>query len=76
MEPTLSQDMSKIDVSITPRETEVLKLISFGYSTSDIARYLYISMETVRSHRKHLLQKIGANNTALLVRRSLEFGLL
>lgn len=67
---------SKKELSITPRETEVLNLISLGYSTSDISRYLYISIETVRSHRKSLLQKFGANNTALLVRMSLEVGLI
>jgi DNA-binding CsgD family transcriptional regulator len=76
METTLDHHISTKDFSITPRETEVLNLISFGYSTSDIAQYLYISMETVRTHRKNLLQKFGAKNTALLVRLSFELGLI
>jgi DNA-binding CsgD family transcriptional regulator len=76
MQTGLNQDISTNNLTITNRETEVLNLISFGYTNSAIARHLFISMETVRSHRKNLLQKFGANNTALLVRRSLEFGLI
>ncbi len=62
--------------SVTDREIEVLNLISYGLSTHDIASNLYISFETVKSHRKNLLQKIGANNVAALVRRGLESGLI
>ena len=61
---------------ITSREFEVLQLITFGFSTEEIARLLYISKETVKSHRRNLLQKVGAKNTALLVRRAFEFGLV
>ena len=62
--------------SVTDREIEVLNLISYGLSTNDIATNLYISFETVKSHRKNLLQKIGVNNVAALVRRGLEYGLI
>jgi len=49
------------------REIEILGLIMQGYTTNAIARRLFISYETVRSHRKHILQKTGAKNTAALV---------
>jgi len=49
------------------REIEILGLIMQGYTTIAIARKLFISYETVRSHRKHILQKTGAKNTAALV---------
>lgn len=62
--------------SVTDREIEVLNLISYGLSSHDIAANLYISFETVKSHRKNLLQKIGVNNVAALVRRGLEQGLI
>ncbi len=68
--------MITVNRPITAREIEILHLISYGFSTKDIASSLYISCETVKSHRRKLLQKIGAHNTALLVRRGFEFGLI
>lgn len=49
------------------REIEVLGLIMQGYTNEAIAKKLFISFETVRSHRKHILQKTGAKNTAALI---------
>jgi DNA-binding CsgD family transcriptional regulator len=49
------------------REIEVLDLIMQGYTNEDIAEKLFISYETVRSHRKHILHKTGAKNTAALI---------
>ena len=65
-----------IQHSVSPRELEVLNMISFGYSTKDIAGNLFISNETVRTHRKHLLRKFSANNMAALVRKALECGVI
>ncbi|MEM7657731.1 MAG: response regulator transcription factor [Bacteroidota bacterium] len=61
---------------ITRREKEVLRLIVDGKSSNEIGEQLHISLKTVESHRAHLLEKLGANNTASLVRISLEKGLL
>ncbi len=49
------------------REIEVLRLIMQGYTTKAIAGKLFISFETVKSHRKKILAKTGAKNTALLI---------
>ena len=49
------------------REIEILGLIMQGFTNNAIARKLFISYETVRSHRKHILQKTGAKNTAALI---------
>ena len=74
---THRMDHHKINKSqVTNREIEVLNLISLGFSTGDIATVLYISYETVKTHRKHLLQKMSANNVAALVRRGCEYGLI
>ena len=54
------------------RETQVLKLIAFEYSTNEIADQLFISPHTVISHRRQLLTKMSARNTAGLVRRAFE----
>ena len=49
------------------REIEVLGLIMLGYTNQQIAEKLFISFETVRSHRKNILEKTGAKNTAALI---------
>ena len=49
------------------REIEVLGLIMQGLTNHEIAEKLCISFETVRSHRKNILEKTGAKNTAALI---------
>ncbi len=53
---------------ITRREKEVLELIADGMTNNKIAELLFISSTTVDTHRKNLLSKLGAKNTASLVR--------
>ncbi len=61
---------------LTPRETEVLKLISNGSTTSEIASQIGLSINTIETHRRNMLSKLGLKNTAQLVRYSVERGLL
>lgn len=61
---------------ISYREQEVLNLIAYEYSTKMIAQELYISEHTVITHRKHLLAKLEVKNTAGLIRRAFEVGLM
>lgn len=61
---------------ISNREIEVLELISKAASSPQIAQRLYISLETVKSHRKNLKYKLGARNSAETVRRGFELGFL
>ena len=61
---------------ITKREIEVLDLISKGFTSKEIADLLYISPETVMTHRTHLLNKMRVKNTALMIRKGFETGLL
>lgn len=61
---------------ISRREKQVLQLIVDEYTTSEIAGKLFISFGTVETHRRNLLIKLGARNTAGLVRVALEYGLL
>lgn len=49
------------------REIEVLGLIMQGFTNNEIADKLFVSYETVKSHRKHILLKTGAKNTAALI---------
>jgi DNA-binding CsgD family transcriptional regulator len=62
--------------SISQREQQVLELIAFEKTSKEIASDLYISDHTVLSHRKNLLEKLDVKNTAGLVRRAFELGLL
>lgn len=49
-------------VSLTPRQTEVLKLLEAGCSTREIAQRLYISEVTVRNHVESLLRKLEVHS--------------
>ena len=52
----------------TIREKEVLNYISLGFSSKQIAERLYISINTVANHRRNMLHKKGASNSAELVK--------
>jgi DNA-binding NarL/FixJ family response regulator len=64
------------DIPISPREIEVLKLIAQEFSNSEIAEKLFISIRTVDTHRRNLLEKLGAKNTAGLVKFAIQKGLV
>lgn len=57
---------------ITKREKEILQLIVDGYTSSEIAKLLFISPRTVETHRANLMNKFKLKNTAALVRFALE----
>lgn len=52
---------------LTPRELEILKLISIGKSTKEISRFLFISERTVETHRKNINRKTGSGSAAELI---------
>jgi len=53
---------------ITRREKEVLELIAAGCTNAEIAERLFVSVSTIDTHRKNLLEKFNVRNTASLVR--------
>jgi PAS domain S-box-containing protein len=53
--------------SLTTREREVITLIAMGRETNEIAEQLHISSETVRSHVRNAMSKLGARTRAQLV---------
>ncbi len=57
---------------LTRREKEVLALVADGLTTLEIAQKLYISETTVNSHRRSLLDKSKAKNTAALIRYAID----
>jgi DNA-binding NarL/FixJ family response regulator len=54
--------------TLTPRETEVVKLIAEAYSTKEIAQLLVISPKTVERHRANILEKLGLRDRVELTR--------
>lgn len=61
---------------LTSREKEVLYWISEGLTTSAMAAKLFISVQTVESHRYNLLQKFQVPNAVVLVKKAMELGLI
>jgi RNA polymerase sigma factor (sigma-70 family) len=51
-----------IDVPLTPRETQVLRLVAMGLSNQEIANSLEISIETVKEHVQNLLRKLSVGD--------------
>lgn len=65
-----------MDTKISDREKEILRLVAYEKTTKEIADQLYISCHTAVSHRKNIMQKLDVKNTAGMVRRGFELGLL
>jgi len=61
---------------LTPRQLEVLTLISEGSSTKLIARALNISIKTVESHRSQLMERLNIHDVAGLTRYAIKKGLV
>ena len=62
--------------TITPRQREVLELISRGLTMKEIASQLNISTRTAESHKYEMMQTLGVESTAELIRYSLRLGLI
>lgn len=63
-------------VSLSPREREVLAKLAQGATTAEVATTLVISPSTVKTHIHHILEKLGASNRAEAVGRAMAMGLL
>jgi len=61
-----------VDIDLTHREIEILKLICKEYTNKEIADKLRISSRTVEGHRKSILEKIDCKNTAGMVIYAIE----
>lgn len=85
---TLNQDKEYIQIDpyeqeektktpeLSKREMEILPYIANGHSSKRIADQLFISVDTVRAHRKNILRKTNTNSSNVLIKKCLEWGLL
>jgi len=71
----MSDDSSGPEEPLSPREQEVLKLISEAHTNREIAGILVLSEKTVESHRANLLRKLGMRDRVELVRYAIRRGL-
>ena len=60
---------------LTPRQREILQLVTEGHSTKDIARRLDLSVKTVEAHRSELMERLDIHDLPGLVRFAIRHGL-
>ena len=73
---TVTKPVGKRSEGLTPRQKEILKLVSQGNTNRDIARRLTISVRTVEVHRFNLMRRLKVRNVAQLLRQALQDGFL
>lgn len=61
---------------LSPREIEILRFLGQGYTNPQISELLYISRQTVETHRKNLKAKLGIKSFHALIKYALAFGLI
>ena len=61
---------------LTPRQRDILRLVSVGHTNREIAEVLEISVRTVEVHRFNLMRRLNVRNVAQLLRRALQLSLL
>jgi LuxR family maltose regulon positive regulatory protein len=66
---------SAVAESLSPRESDILRLIAEGLSNKEIAKNLAIGPETVKSHIKHIFIKLKVERRAQAVSRAQILGL-
>lgn len=69
---SLSPSSSINEVTLTRREKDILQLMSEGYSTKEIGDRLFVSVNTVETHRKNMFLKTGLRNMAHLIKWAFE----
>ncbi|MFV8326368.1 response regulator [Flavobacterium sp. ZS1P14] len=74
--PKLNKNELDTNSILTGRELEIIILISLEYSGKEISEQLFISVNTVETHRKNIMKKLDAKNTISLVKYALKNNLI
>lgn len=61
---------------ITAREKEILRFLARDFTSKELAKQLYISIETVHTHRKNLSRKLGVKTGAGLIGKGYQLGII
>jgi DNA-binding NarL/FixJ family response regulator len=70
------RDEFVVKMRLTIREREIIKLVGLGKSSTVISEQLFLSLHTVRTHKKNIMKKLGLNTTPELVRYAMENNLV
>jgi two-component system, NarL family, response regulator NreC len=71
---TTSMPVAAADDPLSEREREVLRLLALGHTNQEIANQLFISVRTAETHRARMMQKLGLQTRAEIVRYALGAG--
>jgi DNA-binding NarL/FixJ family response regulator len=74
--PAYVKKISCEGLTVSEREVEIIKHIALGLSNKQIADKLYLSLHTINTHRKNIMQKLHVNNTAGVVMFAVKNNLL
>ncbi|MDR7372160.1 response regulator transcription factor [Flavobacterium aquidurense] len=74
--PKLNKNIYIENPVLSPREIEIITLISLEYSGKEISEQLFISTNTVETHRKNIMKKLQTKNTIGLVKYALKNNLI
>ena len=72
----MNREPPHVDVGLSPRESEILALLSDGLGQAEIARKLVVSPKTVGTHIQHILGKLGVHSRAQAVAEAYRLGLV
>jgi DNA-binding CsgD family transcriptional regulator len=61
------EDLLKIGSVLSRRELEIIKLIALGLSSKEIAQKIFLSVNTVNTHRKNITKKTGMNTPEVII---------
>lgn len=70
------QPETPVQQQISERELEVLECLALGQTTSQIASKLFISENTVKTHVRHILEKLEASNRTEAVGKAIQLGII
>lgn len=70
-----TSESNRIYKELSDREREVLQLIAEGRSTKEIASRLFVSVKTVETHRRNIMQTLGVESVAELTKYAVRAGL-
>lgn len=74
--PKLNKSLNQEDNILSARELEIITLISLEYSGKEISEQLFISTNTVETHRKNIMKKLKTKNTIGLVKYAIKNNLI
>jgi DNA-binding CsgD family transcriptional regulator len=71
-----TDDHKKLEYNLTPRELQIISMVSHGNTNQEIADKIFVSLNTVKTHRKNIMKKTRCKGTADLTNFAFSRGLL